>query len=180
MPVIAADSILQGEGATTSRRHERDCVVDGSGGAYHGVTRDSLCLMEAGEPITAARVILYLSCHEERLYHGSKRASMSTVAARLLLVIESLVFCGYVLAGSVIIFCVCAHYLDRGLWSCPGGFFRHVLGLRSSLGSVFISWIVGCGHVPDGSLVISWVCDHFLACGLWSYLGWVCGHLLAP
>ena len=105
---------------------------------------------------------------------------MSTVAARLLLVIESLVFCGYVLAGSVIIFCVCAHYLDRGLWSCPGGFFRHVLGLQSSLGSVFISWIVGCGHVLDGSLVISLVSDHFLACGLWSYLGWVCGHLLAP
>ena len=155
-------------------------MFDGSGGAYHGVTRDSLRLMEAGEPITAARVILYLSCHEERLYHGSKRASMSTVAARLLLVIESLVFCGYVLAGSVIIFCVCAHYLDRGLWSCPGGFFRHVLGLRSSLGSVFISWIVGCGHVLDGSLVISWVSDHFLACGLCSYLGWVCGHLLAP
>ena len=34
-----------------SRRHERDCVVDGSGGAYHGVTRDSLRLMQAGEPV---------------------------------------------------------------------------------------------------------------------------------
>ena len=158
----------------------------------------------------AARVIRYLSCHEETLYHGGKRASVSIVAARLLLVIESLVFCGHVLGGSVVFFCVCAHYRDRGLWSCPGGFFRHVLDLWSSPGSVFISWIVGCGHVLDGSVVISWVCghfltrglwscagwvcghllgesvviswvcDHFLACGLWSYLGWVCGHLLAP
>ena len=109
---------------------------------------------------------------------------MSTVAARLLLVIESLVFCGYVLAGSVVIFCVCAHYLDRGLWSCPGGFFRHVLGLRSSLGSVFISWIVDCGHVLDGSVVIYWVCGHFMDSGLWSCPGsvvvtWACGHFLA-
>ena len=179
LAVIAADSILQREGETISRRHERGCLLNGSGRAYHGVARDSVCLIEAGEPITAARVIRYLSCHEERLYHGSKRASMSTVAARLLLVIESLVYCGYVLAGSVIIFCVCAHYLDRGLWSCPGGFFRHVLGLRSSLGSVFISWIVDCGHVLDGSVVISWVCGHFLTRGLWSCPGWVCGHLLS-
>ena len=74
MPVIAADSILQGEGETISRRHERGCVLSGSGRAYHGVTRDSLCLMAAGEPITAARVIRYLSCHEDRLYHGGKRA----------------------------------------------------------------------------------------------------------
>ena len=142
-------------------------MVDGSGGAYHGVTRDSLRLMEAGEPITAARVILYLSCHEERLYHGSKRASMSTVAARLLLVIESVMVCGHVLSVSVVIFCVCAHYLDRGLWSCPGRLFGHVLGLWSSPGSVFISWNVGCGHVLDGSVVISWACGHVL--GLWSF-----------
>ena len=51
MPIIAADSILQGEGETISRRHERGCVLSGRGRAYHGVTRDSLCLMEAGEPI---------------------------------------------------------------------------------------------------------------------------------
>ena len=56
-------------------------MFDGSGGAYHGVTRDSLCLMAAGEPITAARVIRYLSCHEDRLYHCGKRASVSIVAA---------------------------------------------------------------------------------------------------
>ena len=103
----------------------------------------------------AARVIRYLSCHEETLYHGGKRASVSIVAARLLLVIESLVVCGHVLSGSVVIFCVCAHYLDRGLWSCPGRLFGHVLGV-----------------------VISWVCVHFLDRGLWSCPGWVCGHLL--
>ena len=135
--------------------------------AYHGGTSDSISIMTRRHCIRVAR-------------EPGKRALVSIVAARLLLVIESVVVCGHVLSVSVVIFCVCAHYLDRGLWSCPGGFFRHVLGLRSSLGSVFISWIVGCGHVPDGSLVISWVCDHFLACGLWSYLGWVCGHLLAP
>ena len=56
-------------------------MFDGSEGAYHGVTRDSLCLMAAGEPITAARVIRYLSCHEDRLYHCGKRASVSIVAA---------------------------------------------------------------------------------------------------
>ena len=126
IPIIAADSILQREGETISRRHERGCLLNGSGRAYHGVARDSVCLIEAGEPITAARVIRYLSCHEDRLYHCGKRASVSIVAARLLLVIESLVVCGHVLGGSVIIFCVCAHYRDRGLWSCPGGFFRHV------------------------------------------------------
>ena len=38
MPIIAADSILQGEGETISRRHERGCVLSGSGRAYHGVT----------------------------------------------------------------------------------------------------------------------------------------------
>ena len=81
MSVIAADSILQGEGETISRRYERGCVLSGSGRAYHGVTRDSLCLMAAGEPITAARVIRYLSCHEDRLYHCGKRASVSIVAA---------------------------------------------------------------------------------------------------
>ena len=78
---MVADSILQGEGETISRRHERGCVLRGSGRAYHGVTRDSVSLMAAGEPITAARVIRYLSCHEDRLYHGGKRASMSIVAA---------------------------------------------------------------------------------------------------
>ena len=82
MSGLAADSILQGEGETISRRHERGCVLRGSGRAYHGVTRDSLCLMAAGEPITAARVIRYLSCHEDRLYHCGKRASVSIVAAR--------------------------------------------------------------------------------------------------
>ena len=83
MPIIAADSILQREGETISRRHERGCVRNGSGRAYRGVARDSVCLIEAGEPITAARVIRYLSCHEERLYRDGKRASMSIVASGL-------------------------------------------------------------------------------------------------
>ena len=83
MSVISADSILQVEVEPMLRRHERGCVLSGSGRAYHGVTRDSECLIEAGEPITAARVIRYLSCHEDRLYHGGKRASMSIVAAGL-------------------------------------------------------------------------------------------------
>ena len=39
-------------------------------------------------------------------------------------------------------------------------------------------WIVVCGHVLNGSVIMSWVCDHFVACGLWSFPGWVCGHLL--
>ena len=151
MSGLAADSILQGEGEPILRRHERGCVLRGSGRAYHGVTRDSVSLMAAGEPITAARVIRYLSCHEERLHHDGKRAYIhrgNKIAAR-----------------------------DRvlgGLWSCPGWVCGHLLGLpsssgswsvvmswgvlSSSLGSAFISWIVGCGHVLDGSVVISWVC----------------------
>ena len=157
-------------------------MFDGSGGAYHGVTRDSSRLMEAGEPITAARVIRYLSCHEETLYHGGKRACQ-----------ESLHFH----RGSTIA------PRDRvlgGLWSCPGWVCDHLLRLCSlsgswsvvmswgvlwsSPGSVVISWIVGCGHFLDGSVVISWVCGHLLS--LWSFPGswfvvmpWVCGHFLA-
>ena len=46
MPIIAADSILQGEGETISRRHERGCLLNGSGRAYHGVARDSVCLLD--------------------------------------------------------------------------------------------------------------------------------------
>ena len=61
----------------------------------------------------------------------------------------------HVLGGSVVIFWVCGHYLDRGLWSCPGGFFGHVR-----------------------SVVIFWVGDHFLPPGLWSCPGWVCVHVL--
>ena len=71
-----------GEGEPILRRHERGFVLSGSGRAYHGVTKDSFSLMAAGEPITAARVIRYLSCHEDRLYHCGKRASVSIVAAR--------------------------------------------------------------------------------------------------
>ena len=126
----------------------------------------------------AARVIRYLSCHEETLYHGGKRAWQESLSVH---------------RGSTI---APRDRVRGGLWSCPGWVCGHLLRLRSLSGSwsvvmsweviwscpgsVFISWIVGCGHVLDGSLVISWVCDHFLACGLWSYLGWVCGHLLAP
>ena len=118
MPIIAADSILQGEGETISRRHERGCVLSGRGRAYHGVTRDSLCPIEAGEPIMAARVIRCLSCHEGRLYHGGKRASMSIVAAGI-----DWQHCP---AGMP---WVCSRFLDRGLWSCPEWVCDHVLGL---------------------------------------------------
>ena len=64
-------------------------------------------------------------------------------------VISWLVSCGHLLGGSVLILWVCNHFLDRGLWSCPG-------------------W----------SVVIFWVCGHSLDRGLWSCPGWVCGHLL--
>ena len=181
--------------------------------------------MAAGEPITAARVIRYLSCYEDRLYHGGKRASMSTVAARLLLVIGVPGglwscpgwVCGHLLGlrslsgswsvvmswevlwscpGSVVISWVCVHFLDRGLWSCPGWVCGHLLGLWSfpdswsvvmswvglwsspgSVMSVIISWLVVCGHILVGSVVIFWFCGHLLGRGLWSCPGWVCGHL---
>ena len=120
LAVIAADSILQREGETISRRHERGCVRNGSGRAYRGVARDSVCLIEAGEPITAARVIRYLSCHEDRLYHGGKRASVSIVAAST----------------------AARDRVPGGLWSCPGWVCGHLLGLRSLSGSltVVMSW----------------------------------------
>ena len=83
MSIIAADSLIEGKRETISRRHERLRGHNGSRRAYHGVTRDSVCLMAAGEPITAARVIRYLSGHEERLYHGGTRASITIMAAGL-------------------------------------------------------------------------------------------------
>ena len=52
------------------------------------------------------------------------------------------------------------------------------VGLWLSSGFALIIWIVVCGHVLGGSVVISWVCGHFLDRGLWSFPGWVCGHLL--
>ena len=83
----------------------------------------------------------------------------------------------------------------RGLWSVVISW----MGLWSSSGSVIISWVVVCGHVLGGSVVIFWVCGHFLdgglwsclasvvitlvcgnflARGLWSYPGWICHHFL--
>ena len=177
-------------------------MFDGSGGAYHGVTRDSLCLMEAGEPITAARVIRYLSCHEETLYQGGKRAWQeslrvhrgSTIAPRDR-VRGGLWSCpGW----------VCGHLLRlrslsgswsvvmswEVIWSCPGSvvifwFRNHFLGRRlwSCPASVVIFWV--CVHFLDvglwsclGSVVITLVCGNFLARGLWSYPGWICHHFL--
>ena len=57
------------------------------------------------------------------------------------------------------------------------------MDLWSSSGSVFISWVVVCGHVLGGSVVIFWLRNHFLGRRLWSCLGsavifWVCGHFL--
>ena len=150
MSVIAAGSILQGEGEPILRRHERGFVLSGSGRAYHGVTKDSFCLMAAGEPITAARVIRYLSCHEDRLYHCGKRASVSIVAAST----------------------AARDRVPGGLWSCPGWVCGHLLGLRSLSGSwsLVMSWGF-CGHLlglwsSPGSwaVVMSWM-------GLWSSLG---------
>ncbi len=112
LAVIAADSILQREGETISRRHERGCLLNGSGRAYHGVARDSVCLIEAGEPITAARVIRYLSCHEDRLYHGGKRASVSIVASSTA-ARDGVPGCLWSSPGWV-----CGHLM--GLWSFPG------------------------------------------------------------
>ena len=131
-----------------------------------------------------------------------------------------IVGCCYILRWSVVISLVCGHFLARGLWSCPGlwsfsvvifcacgsfpGSWSVVMswvGLWSSAGSVIISWLVGCGHIPGsgsviiswivvcghvlgGSVVIFWVCGHFLDRGLWSCPGsvvitWACGHFLA-
>ena len=66
----------------------------------------------------AARVIRCLSCHEGKLYHGGKRASMSIVAASI-----DWQHCP---AGMP---WVCGRFLDRGLWSCPEWVCDHVLGL---------------------------------------------------
>ena len=66
----------------------------------------------------AARVIRCLSCHEGRLYHGGKRASMSIVAAGI-----DWQHCP---AGMP---WVCSRFLDRGLWSCPEWVCDHVPGL---------------------------------------------------
>ena len=66
----------------------------------------------------AARVIRCLSCHEGRLYHGGKRASMSIVAASI-----DWQHCP---AGMP---WVCGHFPDRGLWSCLEWVCDHVLGL---------------------------------------------------
>ena len=108
----------------------------------------------------AARVIRYLSCHEETLYHSGKRAWQ-----------ESLHFH----RGSTI---APRDRVLRGLWSCPGWVCDHLLRLRSLSGSwsVVMSW--GVLWSCPGSVVISWVCVHFLDRGLWSCPRWVCGHLL--
>ena len=83
----------------------------------------------------AARVIRYLSCHEETLYHGGKRAWQESLRVH---------------RGSTIA------PRDRVLgvlWSCPGWVCDP---------SALIIWIVVCGHVLGGSLVMSWVCGHLL------------------
>ena len=61
--------------------------------------------------------------------------------------------------------------------SCLGWVCGHLLGLRSLSGSWSVVCPGGfCGHVR--SVVIFWVCDHFLDRGLWSCPGWVCVHVL--
>ena len=63
------------------------------------------------------------------------------------------------------------------LWLRPGWVCDHLLRLRSLSGSWSVVCPGGfCGHVR--SVVIFWVCDHFLDRGLWSCPGWVCVHVL--
>ena len=52
------------------------------------------------------------------------------------------------------------------------------VGLSSFPEFVVVFWIAGFCHVLRWSVVISLVCGHFLARGLWSWPGWVCGHFL--
>ena len=52
------------------------------------------------------------------------------------------------------------------------------VGLSSFPEFVVVFWIAGCCHVLRWSVVISLVCGHFLARGLWSCPEWVCGHFL--
>ena len=102
-------------------------------------------------------------------------------------VISYLVVCGHLLGlwsslglhvFWVFIFWVCifmswGHLLGlrslSGLWSvvCPGVSVV-MSGLWSSSGSVIISWIVGCGHVLGGSVLMSCVdtgCESGIASG---------------
>ena len=78
---------------------------------------------------------------------------------------------------------VCGHLL--GLCSFPGSWavVMSWMGLWSCPGSVIISWLVVCGHILGGSVVIFWRRNHFLGRRLWSCPGsvvifWVCGHFL--
>ena len=107
----------------------------------------------------AARVIRYLSCHEETLYQGGKRAWQESLRVH---------------RGSTIA------PRDRVLgvlWLRPGWVCDHLLRLRSLSGSWSVVCPGGfCGHVR--SLIIFWVRDHFLDRGLWSCPGWVCVHVL--
>ena len=52
------------------------------------------------------------------------------------------------------------------------------VGLSSFPEFVVVFWIAGFCHVLRWSVVISLVCGHFLARGLWSCPEWVCGHFL--
>ena len=84
----------------------------------------------------AARVIRYLSCHEETLYHGGKRAWQESLRVH---------------RGSTI---APRDRVRGGLWSCLECVCGHLLGLRSLSGSwsVVMSWgflwsCPVCGHL---------------------------------
>ena len=62
MPIIAADSTLQWEGETISRRHERGCVLSARERAYHGVTVTTIHSM--------------IVCRQDRAYRALTKESL--------------------------------------------------------------------------------------------------------
>ena len=139
---------------------------------YITAARERLCASWQRESVSRRHERLCLSYGSGRAYHGGTSDSISimprgqTVSRWQ----ESL----HVHRGSK------TAARDRvlgGLWSCPGWVCGHLLGLRSLSGSWSVVCPGGfCGHVR--SVVIFWVCDHFLDRGLWSCPGWVFGHFL--
>ena len=193
-------------------------MSNGSRRAYHGGTSDSIAIMPRGDNVSGWQESLHV-------HRGSTIAPRDRVRGGLwscpgwvcghLLRLRSLSGSWSVVMSweviwscpvSVVMSWVCVHFLDRGLWSCPGWVCGHLLGLWSfpdswfvvmswlglwsSPKSVIISWLVVCGHVlglwsSAGSVIISWVvvCGHVLR--LWSSSGSVvisrmvvCGHVL--
>ena len=95
-----------------------------------------VCGQVLGESVPLS-VVIFWGCGS---FPGSWAVVMSWVdlwSSAGSVVISWLVSCGHLLGGSVLILWVCNHFLDRGLWSCPGW-------------SVVIFWV--CGHSLDRGL----------------------------